>query len=301
MSDGRPVGQGGTGLYDSAVVPPGRPRAYDDPRRTRHNGRFAARAVLLPPRTALPAPSAHGSGHEDLAASVRETAAPVWIRCFRHEGVVLGNRQRTRDLAWLAGTWELALADGRTLTGPASLPALRPGETAAVPLPFALPRDGGEAWLTLRVTTAEDRPGVPRGSEVCALRLRLFAAEPEPEPRPDAGPWRPVPRRGALRAGGDGPLAPPLPRASAVRALLRASARHGEPDGSVTRRAAVRLGSLVRRLVPADRDGARVAAVAEYAGTAELGHRRSARAGRRGLLRATALLGAARRARPPRP
>ncbi|MER5603410.1 DUF4981 domain-containing protein, partial [Streptomyces sp. NPDC002265] len=194
-------------------------------------------------------------------------------------------------------------ADGRTLTGPASLPALRPGGTAAVPLPFALPRDGGEAWLTLRLTTAEDRPGAPRGSEVCAPRLHLFAAEPEPEPRPDAGPWRPVPRRGALRAGGDGPLAPPLPRASAVRALLRASARHGEPDGSVTRRAAVRLGSLVRRLVPADRDGVRVAAVAEYAGTAELGHRRSARAGagRRGLLRATALLGAARRARPPRP
>ncbi|MGW5237055.1 beta-galactosidase domain 4-containing protein, partial [Streptomyces nodosus] len=38
---------------------------------------------------------------------------------------------------------------------------------------FALPRDGGEAWLTLRVRTAEDQPWAPKGTQVCVRRLRL--------------------------------------------------------------------------------------------------------------------------------
>ncbi|MEU6086663.1 DUF4981 domain-containing protein [Streptomyces sp. NPDC047085] len=102
-----------------------------------------------------------------------DSTAPVGIRSHRHEGIVLANRQRRRGLGWLAATWELSVADGRVLSAPAELPALCPGETAAVPLPFALPRDGGTMWLTLRVTTAEDEPGAPRGTEVCAPRLRL--------------------------------------------------------------------------------------------------------------------------------
>lgn len=61
-----------------------------------------------------------------------------------------------RPLGGTRGDLLGAAADERR--GPASgeLLDLRPGETAAVPPPFALPEDGGEAWLTLRVTTARD-------------------------------------------------------------------------------------------------------------------------------------------------
>ncbi|WP_459739274.1 beta-galactosidase domain 4-containing protein [Streptomyces sp. E-15] len=102
---------------------------------------------------------------------------PVGIRCHRPEGIVVVNHRRARGLAGLAATWELSLADGRTFTAPAELPDLRPGETAAVPLPrplpLPLPADGGAVWLTLRVVTAEERPGAPRGTRVCAPRVRL--------------------------------------------------------------------------------------------------------------------------------
>ncbi|MFB7330024.1 DUF4981 domain-containing protein [Streptomyces adustus] len=171
------------------------------------------------------------SGPREVVVPAREMPAPVWIGSFRHEGIVLGNQQRTRDLAWLAGTWELAAADGRTLTGPAPLPALRPGETAAVPLPFALPRDGGEIWLTLRVATAEDLPWAPRGTEVCAPRLRLLPA-----------PWRalhgapagapPAPEPGGAALAGTG--RPGFPRALAL--LGATGTRTGPVAPAVLRR-----------------------------------------------------------------
>ncbi|KOV86130.1 hypothetical protein ADL02_19825 [Streptomyces sp. NRRL WC-3723] len=129
-----------------------------------------------------------GTGADDsgVAAPGRRSAyggdvsAPVGIRCHRHEGIVVANRQRVRGLGWLAAAWELALADGRRLTAPAELPDLRPGETAAVPLPWRLPADGVPAWLTLRVVTAEDRPGAPRGTEECAPCVPLRGAVREP-------------------------------------------------------------------------------------------------------------------------
>ncbi|WP_338058706.1 DUF4981 domain-containing protein [Streptomyces mangrovisoli] len=132
-----------------------------------------------------PAPRPHAGPHE------RGTAAPVWIKCHRHEGVVVGNHRRLPGLGGLAGEWRLALADGRTLTGPARLPDLRPGETAAVPLPFAVPAEGGEAWLTLWVTLAEARPWAPRGTVVCAPRTRLRGPAGS-RPSPGVGPVKPV-------------------------------------------------------------------------------------------------------------
>ncbi|MGW2318410.1 DUF4981 domain-containing protein [Streptomyces sp. NPDC001680] len=129
----------------------------------------------------------------------------VRIRCHRHEGIVVTNQQRARGLAWLAATWELAPAHGRTVTAPAALPDLRPGETAAVPLPFALPEAGGAMWLTLRVVTAESEPWAPRGTELCAPRIRLR---------------RTVPARSAVAP--DGPR-----RVSVLR--RRTDAAHAEP------------------------------------------------------------------------
>ena len=100
------------------------------------------------------------------------------IRCYRHEGIVVANQQRVRGLGWLRATWELTLPGGRTLTAPAELPDLRPGETAAVPLPLPLelPEDGRAVWLTLRVVTAGDQPWAPPGAEVCAPRIALRAS-----------------------------------------------------------------------------------------------------------------------------
>ncbi|MBL1086027.1 DUF4981 domain-containing protein [Streptomyces actinomycinicus] len=139
MSDGRPAGPVGAAQDDNGAGP-GRRRVYGG------------------------------------APGACETAAAVGIRCYRHEGVVVTNRQRVHGLGRLAGTWELTLADGRTLTAPAALPDLRPGETAAVPLGLALPVDGGALWLTLRVVTTDDRPGTPRGTTLCAPRIQLRGA-----------------------------------------------------------------------------------------------------------------------------
>uniref|UniRef100_UPI003570F99D DUF4981 domain-containing protein n=1 Tax=Streptomyces canarius TaxID=285453 RepID=UPI003570F99D len=143
MDEGRPAGPVGAGPDDSGTAAPGRRGAY---------------------------------GGDAGARVGPQSAAPVGVRCHRHEGIVVTNRQRVRGLGWLAATWELALADGRLLTAPAGLPDLRPGETAAVPLPWRRPAEGGPAWLTLRVVTAEDRPGAPRGTEVCAPCVPLRGA-----------------------------------------------------------------------------------------------------------------------------
>ncbi|MFI9803420.1 DUF4981 domain-containing protein [Streptomyces sp. NPDC052301] len=165
MSDGTPGGRLGAGPYTGGVAASGRRRVYGDFGEPVHRGPFGAGEAASPGRTSTP-----------VRRGQREHAAPVRIRCFRHEGIVVTNHRRRWGLGGLTGTWELSLADGRTLTAPAELPDLRPGETAAVPLPLELPKDGGEAWLTLRVVTAEGRPWVPPGTEVCAPRIRLRAA-----------------------------------------------------------------------------------------------------------------------------
>lgn len=125
VSDGRPAGRGGAGLHDNGVAAPGHRWAYGgDFGESVHDGAFIADGVVFPDRTPKPVMYEH-----------REIAAPVRIECFRHEGVVLSNHQHFRGLDWLAGEWELVLADGTTLTAPVELPDLRPGETAAVALP----------------------------------------------------------------------------------------------------------------------------------------------------------------------
>jgi hypothetical protein len=130
----------------------------------------------------------------------RERGGAVRIRCHRHEGIVVANDQHVPGLGRLAATWELVRADGRILAAPAELPDLRPGETAAVALPFGLPRDGGAAWLTLRVLTATDEPGAPRGTELCAPRILVPAtttATTAAGATTTAGPT-PCPERAAL-------------------------------------------------------------------------------------------------------
>ncbi|MFG2937565.1 glycoside hydrolase family 2 TIM barrel-domain containing protein [Streptomyces sp. NPDC048282] len=248
VSDGRPVGRTGAGLYDNGVTAPGHRWAYGgDFGEALHDGAFVADGVVFPDRTPKPAMYEH-----------REIAAPVRIRCFRHEGIVLANHQHFRGLEWLAGTWELALADGRTLTGPAKLPELCPGETAAVPLPFEVPADGGEAWLTLRVTVGEDQAWAPAGTEVCAPQIRIRAADPLGEPVP-AGP--------AVEVDGEGLLRHPLLTAAPALSLWRAPTDNDELGGMALRWRTWGLDQLVRKVVSVHQKGERVTVLAEYAGT----------------------------------
>ncbi|MEU3614681.1 glycoside hydrolase family 2 TIM barrel-domain containing protein [Streptomyces sp. NPDC006872] len=258
VNDGRPVGRGGAGLYDNGVTAPGYRWAYGgDFGEKDHDGAFIADGVVFPDRTPKPVMYEH-----------RELAAPVRLQGFRHEGLVLSNHQHFRGLEWLAGEWQLSLADGPTLTATAELPDLRPGETTVVPVPFALPEDGGEAWLTLRVTTAEDLPWAPRGTEVCAPQVRLRAAVPTR----DAEPLGHVETPGHGNTAGhvelddDGLLVHPLLAAAPTLSLWRAPTDNDELGGMALRWRTWGLDSLVRKLVSVRRDGDGTTVFSEYAG-----------------------------------
>ncbi|MFJ5994914.1 glycoside hydrolase family 2 TIM barrel-domain containing protein [Streptomyces sp. NPDC092370] len=245
VNDGRPAGRGGAGLYDNGVAAPGHRWAYGgDFGETDHDGAFIADGVVFPDRTPKPVMFEH-----------REIAAPVRLESFRHEGVVMGNHQHFRSLDWLCGEWELSLADGITLTAPAELPALRPGETAAVPLPFTLPEDGGEAWLTLRVTTARDEPWAPRGTVVCLPQVRLRAALPPVHTRvPD----------GSVEVDEDGLLVHPLLTAAPTLSLWRAPTDNDELGGMAARWREWGLEAPLRTVVSTRRDPGRVTVVSDY-------------------------------------
>lgn len=252
VNSGRPFGRSGAGLYDNGVAAPGLRWAYGgDFGETIHDGAFIADGVVFPDRTPKPVMYEH-----------REIAAPVRLKAFRHEGPVVANHQCFRGLDWLAATWELALADGRTLTAPAELPDLRPGETAAVPLPVELPADGGEAWLTLRVTTAGDEPWAPRGTEICTPQLLLRAAPDVPDVSEPtvAGP--------RVKVDGDGLLVHPLLTSAPTLSLWRAPTDNDELGGMAARWQDWGLDSLVRKAVDVRRDGGSVRVLAEYAGNA---------------------------------
>ncbi|EPD67306.1 glycoside hydrolase family 2 TIM barrel-domain containing protein [Streptomyces sp. HGB0020] len=248
VSDGRPAGRAGAGLYGNGVTAPGHRWAYGgDFGETIHDGAFIADGVVFPDRTPKPVLYEH-----------REIAAPVRIECHRHEGIVLGNHQHFRGLDWLAGEWELSLADGRVLTAPAELPDLRPGETAAVPLPFEVPRTGGETWLTLRVRVAEDQPWAPRGTEVCVPQVRL---------RGPSVSWD-VPVDGVVRVDDDGLLVHPLLTAAPTLSLWRAPTDNDELGGIAARWRDWGLDTLVRKVVAVRQDGGRTTVDAQYAGAA---------------------------------
>ncbi|MDX3241977.1 glycoside hydrolase family 2 TIM barrel-domain containing protein [Streptomyces sp. ME18-1-4] len=247
VNDGRPVGRGGAGLYDNGVAAPGYRWAYGgDFGEKDHDGAFIADGVVFPDRTPKPVMYEH-----------RELAAPLRLQGFRHEGLVLSNHQHFRGLEWLAGEWELSLAHGGTLTATAELPDLRPGEATVVPLPFALPEDGGEAWLTLRVTTAQDLPWAPRGTEVCAPQVQLRAVAPAEEPVGS----------GRVEIDADGLLVHPLLAAAPTLSLWRAPTDNDELGGMALRWRTWGLDSFVRKLLSVHQEGDGVSVLSEYAGT----------------------------------
>jgi beta-galactosidase len=169
LSDGRPAGPGAPNAFADGVTAPGYRWAYGgDFGDTPNDGAFCADGLVFPDRTPKPAMYEH-----------RELAAPVRLS---YEGgqLRIHNRQHFRDLSWLAGEWVLSAEEAGTRTAPAELPHVPPGGSAVVepPAEFSAGPGGGcdgdgEAWLTLRVTTAGDEPWARRGTEVCTPQVRL--------------------------------------------------------------------------------------------------------------------------------
>lgn len=245
VSDGRPAGRAGAGLYDNGVAAPGHRWAYggdfgDSP----NDGVFCADGLVFPDRTPKPAMYEH-----------REIAAPVRLRYCR--GVFLvQNRQHFRGLEWLSAEWCLVHEDGRTQTAPSVLPDVLPGSTEAIAMPFPLPE--GEAWLTLRVTTARDEAWAPSGTEVCLPQVRLstgVAAAPSHESVSGA----------SVEVDGEGRLVHPLLASPPVLSLWRAPTDNDEIGGMAARWRDWGLDALVRKVVGVDREGAHVTVRAEYA------------------------------------
>ncbi|WP_369231690.1 glycoside hydrolase family 2 TIM barrel-domain containing protein [Streptomyces sp. R21] len=255
VNDGRPAGRGGAGLYDNGVAAPGHRWAYGgDFGETLHDGAFIADGVVFPDRTPKPVLYEH-----------REIAAPLRLS-YDNGLLVLRNHQHFRGLEWLAAEWELSLADGGTLTAPADLPEVAPGASAVVPLPFALPDDGGEAWLTLRVRTARDEAWAACGTEVCVPQVRLRAAGPGAPAAPPVDRTVPVDE--------DGLLVHPLLTAPPVLSLWRAPTDNDELGGMASRWRKWGLDTLVRKVVSVRHDGGRVTVDAEYAGLLGVVHHR---------------------------
>ncbi|MFE4817038.1 glycoside hydrolase family 2 TIM barrel-domain containing protein [Streptomyces sp. NPDC056704] len=245
VNDGRPAGRGGAGLYDNGVTAPGHRWAYGgDFGETVHDGAFVADGVVFPDRTPKPVMYEH-----------REIAAPVRLAYVGGE-LRVTNHQHFRGLEWLAAEWELSLAEGGTLTVAAELPDVRAGESVAVPMPFTLPEDGGEAWLTLRVTTADEEAWAPRGTEVCVPQVRLRAATPVGSVATEDS---------SVEVDEDGLLVHPLLTAAPVLSLWRTPTDNDELGGMAVRWRAWGLDALERKLVDVRRESASVTVVAEYA------------------------------------
>ncbi|TPQ23238.1 glycoside hydrolase family 2 TIM barrel-domain containing protein [Streptomyces sporangiiformans] len=243
VSDGRPAGRPGAGLYDNGVTAPGHRWAYggdfgDSP----NDGVFCADGMVFPDRTPKPAMYEH-----------REIAAPVRLR-YRQGVFLVQNRQHFRGLDWLAAEWILVRADGRTHTATAALPDVPPGGSETIPMPFPLPE--GESWLTLRVTTADDEPWAPRGTDVCLPQVRLSTGATR-VPEPVAGP--------PVEVDEDGLLLHPLLTSPPVLSLWRAPTDNDELGGIAARWRDWGLDALVRKVVDVQREGARVTVIAEYA------------------------------------
>ncbi|MET7892705.1 glycoside hydrolase family 2 TIM barrel-domain containing protein [Streptomyces mirabilis] len=245
VNDGRPAGRGGAGLYDNGVAAPGHRWAYGgDFGETVHDGAFVADGVVFPDRTPKPVMFEH-----------REIAAPVRLAYVGGE-LRLTNHQHFRGLEWLTAEWELSLAEGGTLTAAAELPDVRAGESVAVPMPFTLPEDGGEAWLTLRVTTADQEAWAPRGTEVCVPQVRLRAATPVGSVATEDS---------SVEVDEDGLLVHPLLTAAPVLSLWRTPTDNDELGGMAVRWRAWGLDALERKLVDVRREDGSVTVVAEYA------------------------------------
>ena len=143
--------------------------------------------------------------------------------------------------------------DGAEIAGGAfELPALGPGERANVELPgwVAPPEGSGEAFLTVRVTTAEASGWAPQGFEVCAVQVPVGAGR-----RASGGRAPPPTRTPPCRSHDDGLLRHPAFAAPPTLALWRAPTDNDRIGGMAARWAEAGVDRLERRLVGIERRG----------------------------------------------
>ena len=134
-----------------------------------NDGNFCLDGLVWPDRTPKPAMWEHRA----IAAPVRVRAAsPAAARAGRLE---VENRQSFRDLSWLRATWDVTVDGDVIASGELPLPGLPPQTSTTVDVPgLRVPdADGGERWLTIRVTTAETADWAPAGFEVATAQLPL--------------------------------------------------------------------------------------------------------------------------------
>ncbi len=185
-----------------------------------HDGNFVADGMVWPDRRPKPAMWEH----KRLAAPVRISGSGRDLAAGRVE---IANHQDFTDLDWLQARYSLTVGGTEIAGGAFDLPAIGPGKRTKVELPgWTKPDDReGEAFLTIRITTASTQPWAPAGFEVCALQL------PVGKGRTTGAGGRG--RRRTRRARSRRPAAPsaagrparPVPVASADR--QRPDRRHG--------------------------------------------------------------------------
>ena len=225
-----------------------------------HDGNFVADGMVWPDRRPKPAMWEH----RRLAAPVRIAGEGTDLADGRVE---ISNHQHFRDLGWLRATYELTV-DGVAIAGEAfGLPAIGPGDRAPVDLPgwvapggALAPGGAGEAWLTVRITTATAESWAPAGFEVCAVQVavgspadktvaKTVAKTVTKDESHGAG-------AGAVELDADGRLVHPLLTAAPMLTLWRAPTDNDRIGGMAELWAAAGLDRLTRRLVAVEREGA---------------------------------------------
>jgi beta-galactosidase len=227
------------------TLPDGRTRwAYGgDFGDTPNDGDFVIDGMVWPDRRPKPAMWEH----KRLAAPVRIAGTPADLEAGRVE---IRNHQHFSDLGWLLAMYTLTV-DGVEVGGGAfDLPALDPGERSVVELPgWVRPAaDAGEAFLTVRVTTAGDHAWASRGFEVCAVQLPVRARSGASNPTPTARA-----AEATVELDAEGRLVHPSLAASPTLSLWRAPTDNDRIGGMAGRWAAWGVDRLEYRLESVDR------------------------------------------------
>jgi beta-galactosidase len=219
-----------------------------------HDGNFVCDGMVWPDRRPKPAMWEH----KRLAAPVRISASPEDLAAGRVE---LANHQHFSDLGWLRGSFALTIGGEEVAAGAFGLPDLGPGERASAALPgwVAPSVDDGEAFLTVRITTAAELPWAPAGFEVCALQLPIGTSATAPATAAAA----PDPT-GSVPLDADGRLIHPLLAAAPTLSLWRAPTDNDRIGGMAPRWSTLGVDRLERRLVGIDRVGASTVVRSEF-------------------------------------
>ena len=226
-------------------LPDGRTRwAYggdfgDEP----NDGNFVLDGMVWPDRRPKPAMWEH----KRLAAPVRIGGAAADLARGRVE---IANHQHFTDLGWLRARYSLTVDGVEVAGGAFDLPALGPGERAVVGLPgWEPPAAGsGDAFLTVRVTTASALPWAPRGFEVCTLQLPVGEGKTRPVVKAAAG-------RAPVPVDMEGRLQHPLLAVPPTLSLWRAPTDNDRIGGMAACWTEAGVDRLERRLVGIERRG----------------------------------------------